>query len=352
MAIRVTPPVAATRRALLAGMVALPLAACASRMAGPSSSPAQYVGSVIQFDPALSRIIDPSVRPEVLATGYSWAEGPVWVPAGYLLFNDPGNNVTYRYVPGGEVEEFRRPSGLAGTVPPEIREAGANGMAIDPAGRLVFADSGTRAIAALDLDTMRRTELVETYQGKRFNSPNDLTITRGGRIYFTDPPYGFADADNSPLREVNQNGLYLHDTDGSLYLLDQHRRPNGVALSPDERTLYLALSDEQRPAVLAYTLGDNGRPVGPPRVFHDMQTQFDAGLPGLPDGLKVDKTGHVFATGPGGVHILSPTGQLLGMISTGTAVANCVIGRGDDGGAALYMTAHTMLARVPLRIEV
>ena len=339
------------RRALLAGMAAIPLAACASRIAGPDSPPAPHVGGVIQFDPALERIIDPSVRPEVLATGYGWAEGPVWVPAGYLLFNDPGNNVMYRYVPGGKVEEFLRPSGLAGTVPPEIREAGANGMAIDPAGRLVFADSGTRAIAAIDLDTMRRTDLVDRYEGRRFNSPNDLAIARGGRIYFTDPPYGFADAEDSPLREVQQNGLYLRDAGGRVHLLDQHRRPNGVALSPDERTLYLALSDEQRPVVLAYSLDDDGRPAGPPRVFHDMRTQFDAGLPGLPDGLKVEKKGNVFATGPGGVHVLSPDGQLLGIISTGTAIANCAIGRGEDGGAALYMTAHTMLARVPLRIE-
>ncbi len=345
-----TTPVSASRRALLAGMAALPLAACAARMAGPSASAAEYVGGVQQFDPALSQIIDPSVRPEVLATGYSWAEGPVWVPAGYLLFNDPGNNVMYRYVPGGEVEEFLRPSGLAGTVPPEIREAGANGMAIDPSGRLVFADSGTRAIAAIDLDTMQRTDLVERYDGKRFNSPNDLTIARDGRIYFTDPPYGFADAENSPLREVQQNGLYLRDRQGNVHLLDQHRRPNGVGLSPDERTLYLALSDEQRPVVLAYSLGDDGRPVGSARVLHDMQAQFDAGLPGLPDGLKVDAAGHVFATGPGGVHVLSPEGKLLGIISTGTVIANCAIGRDETGGAALYLTAHTMLARVPLRI--
>ena len=341
----------ASRRALLAGMAAMPLAACAARVMGPSSPSARHVGGVKQVDPALAEIIDPSVRPEVLATGYGWAEGPVWVPAGYLLFNDPGNNVMYRYTPGGQVEEFLRPSGLAGTVPPEIREAGANGMAIDPAGRLVFADSGTRAIAAIDLDTMRRTDLAGRYAGQRFNSPNDLTTARDGRIYFTDPPYGFANADNSPLREVEQNGLYLLDRTGDVHLLDQHRRPNGVALSPDERTLYLALSDEQRPVVLAYSLGGDGRPVGAPRVFHDMRAQLDAGLPGLPDGLKVDKAGHVFATGPGGVHVLSPEGQLLGIISTGTAIANCAIGRDENGGAALYLTAHTMLARVPLRIE-
>ena len=345
-----------TRRTLIAGMAAAPLAACAARMEGAPPPPREYVGGVEQFDPALAQIVDPSARPEVLATGYGWAEGPVWVPAGYLLFNDPGNNVMYRYVPGGEVEEFLRPSGLEGTVPPEIREAGANGMAIDStgdsSGRLVFADSGSRNISARDLSTMQRTVLVDRYDGKRFNSPNDLTMSRSGAIYFTDPPYGFADAEQSPLRELTSNGLYLRRPDGTLLLLDEHRRPNGVALSPDERTLYLALSDEQRPQVLAYPLGADGTPTGPARLFHDMTAWHEKGLPGLPDGLKTDKAGHVFATGPGGVHVLSPDGALLGLIGTGTAIANCAIGRGEDGGAALYLTAHTMLARIPLRIAV
>ena len=340
-----------SRRAMVAGLAAVPLAGCAARMAPAEAEAREYVGGVQQFDPALAQIVDPDARPEVLATGYGWAEGPVWVPAGYLLFNDPGNNVMYRYVPGGKVEEFLRPSGLETAIPPEIREAGANGMAIDPAGRLVFADSGTRNISARDLGTMQRTVLVERYEGKRFNSPNDLTIARGGAIYFTDPPYGFTDAEDSPLREVASNGLYLRQPDGTLSLLDEHRRPNGVALSPDEKTLYLALSDEQRPQVLAYARGTDGNPTGPARLFHDMTAWHEQGLPGLPDGLKVDQAGHVFATGPGGVHVLSPTGKLLGIIGTGTAIANCAIGRGEDGGAALYMTAHTMLARIPLLIE-
>lgn len=348
--------VTATRRTLLAGMAALPLAGCGAwsvLTAGPSPL-ATGVGGVEMLDPALAAIIDPSARAEVLATGYTWAEGPVWVEqaeraGGYLLFNDPGNNVMYRYRPGGTVEEFLRPSGLQTPVPPEIREAGANGMAIDPAGRLVIADSGTRAISTIDLATGARTVLVDRFEGRRFNSPNDLAIARNGAIYFTDPPYGFAAAEDSPLREVPHNGLYLRDPDGRVHLLDTHHRPNGVGLSPDERTLYLALSDETRPQVLAYALGANGRPTGAPRLFHDMRSHHAAGRKGLPDGMDVAEDGTVFATGPGGVHVLSPGGRLLGIIGTGTAIANCAVGRAEDGGRCLYLTAHTTLARVPLR---
>jgi len=350
------------RRAVLAGLAALPVAACAAQgtelgamavepgamaaESGTAPTSREQVGGVEMIDPALAAIIDPQARPEVLGSGYGWAEGPVWVPAGYLLFNDPPSNVMYRYVPGGAVEAFLRPSGLAGPVPPGIREAGANGMAMDGQRRVVLADSGTRAIALLDLATMRKTVLVDNLQGRRFNSPNDVAVAQSGAIYFTDPPYGLADAEASPLREVQHNGLYMQAADGTLHLLDRHHRPNGVALSPDERTLYLALSDEERPEVLAYQLGADGMPVGAPRLFHDMRAQLAAGRPGLPDGMDVDAAGNVFATGPGGVHVLAPDGRLLGIIGTGKAVANVAIG---EGGRALYLTSHTMLARVPLK---
>ncbi len=346
MAVRLRP----TRRTLLltglAGLAALPLGACAAPLANSSAPSGELVGEVEMLDPALAAIVDPAARAEVLGTGYGWAEGPVWVPVGYLLFNDPPNNVMYRYGPGGEVEQFLQPSGLAGEVPEGIREAGANGMALGrEAGSVILADSGTRAVSRLDLATKRKEVLVDRFEGQRFNSPNDLVVARSGAIYFTDPPYGLAEAEQSPLREVEHNGLYLRAANGTLHLLDRHRRPNGVTLSPDERTLYLALSDDQRPEVLAYALDASGVPVGAPRLFHDMREQQAAGRPGLPDGIKTDARGNVFATGPGGVHVLSPAGTLLGIITTGSAVANVAVG---EDGRALYLTSHRMLARVPL----
>lgn len=335
------------RRFVLGGLAAVPLAGC---MRGATAAPAYpRVGGIERLDPRLDAIVDADAPVEQLSTGYGWAEGPVWVPGGgYLLFTDPGRNIAYRWTPGVGAAPFLDPSGLAGAVPAGVREAGANGMRLDAQGRLILADSGTRVIARVDLASRRRTVLASAYQGKRFNSPNDVTLARGGAIYFTDPPYGLSEGDESPLRETPVNGVYRLAPDGRVDLLDgSHKRPNGIALSPDERTLYVSLSDEARPEVMAYTLDAAGMPTGS-RTFRDMRPQFAAGRPGLPDGMKVARTGHVFATGPGGVHVCTPEGELLGIIGTGKAVANCAFGGAD--GRTLFLTSHDMLAQVRLKI--
>ncbi len=335
-----------SRRQILAAAAALPLVAAAP---APAPAPApRRVGGIERLDPGLDAIIDPAAPVEVLGEGYRWAEGPVWVRRkGWLLFNDVPGNTMWRWRPGKGVDLFMRPSGLAGPVPDAFNEAGANGLAIDPAGRLVMADSGNRAVARVDLDTKRKTILVDRYQGKRFNSPNTVVVARNGAIYFTDPPYGLKDPDHAPLRELDFQGLYRRDPDGKVTLLDgTHYRPNGIALSPDERTLYLALSDEARPELLAYPLDAKGN-VGRARLFHDTRAQHAAGRPGLPDGVVTDQAGRVFATGPGGVHVLAPDGRLLGIIATGQTIANCCFGGAD--GSTLFMTSHDMLACVKTR---
>ncbi|MXP24724.1 SMP-30/gluconolactonase/LRE family protein [Altererythrobacter indicus] len=336
----------------MGGMATLPSGLARAAVKSGGGTTLERVGGITRFDPELEKILDVNAPVEVLATGYSWAEGPAWVPTGgsdgkgYLLFNDPPNNIMYIYTPQSGVETFLSPSGLVGPVPKTIREAGANGMALDLQGGLVVADSGTRAIARIDLTTKRKTILASTFEGRRFNSPNDVAVSRDGIIYFTDPPYGLVEAEASPLRELDFNGLYRLSPDGEVKLLGQYHRPNGVGLSPDERTLYLSLSDEKRPEVLAYSLDAQGMPTGPARLFNDMRVQFAEGKPGLPDGMEVDPRGYVFATGPGGVHICAPDGRLLGMIATDKAVANCAIG---DRGKTLYLTSASMLARVSLR---
>lgn len=331
-----------TRRAVIGGIAGLALTSPLRAQTLPSG--------ITRLDPALDAIVDTAAPVEQLATGYRWAEGPVWVErGGYLLFSDVPSNIAWRWTAAEGARPFLDPSGFAGPMPAGIREGGSNGLAIDAKGRLVMADSGTRAIAAVDLATKRKTLLAERFEGKRFNSPNDLAIARSGAIYFTDPPYGLAEGDTSPLRELAFNGLYRLAPDGSLAVLDRsHHRPNGVALSPDERTLYLALSDEKRPEVLAYSLDDRGLPTGM-RLFHDMRAQLAAGAPGLPDGIKVDRAGNVYATGPGGVHVCAPDGRPLGIIATGKAIANCAFG---EGGRSLFLTSHDMLARVRLKTRV
>lgn len=330
----------ATRRAILAGIAAAPFM--------PGLANATTVGGITRFDDALDAVIDVNAPVEVLGTGYTWAEGPVWVKqGGYLLFNDPPNNVTWKWKKGAAISEFARPSGLAGPIPEGVREAGANGMAIDAQGNLIIADSGTRAIARVDLKTRKKTILAGTYEGKRFSSCNDVALHGNGTIYFTDPPYGFSEGDKSPLKEIEFNGLYRLDPKGQVNLIDKDlSRPNGVAVSSDQQTLYVAMSDAARPQLLAYPLDIEGGVSDYPKVFCDFSAELARKLPGLPDGLKTSRSGHVFATGPGGVYVLSKEGKKLGLIATGKAIANCCFG---EDGKTLFLTSHDMLARVRLK---
>ena len=332
-----------SRRAVLAGMAVLPFVPTLAR-AGAK------VGGITRFDPALDALIDVDAPIEVIATGYKWSEGPVWVrKGGYLLFNDVPSNVCYKWKPGKAAEVFLKPSGLAGPIPAGVREAGANGLAIDAKGRLIMADSGTRCVAAVDLKTKKKTILADRYDGKRFSSCNDVAIHPNGTIYFTDPPYGFTDGDLSPLKEIPFNGVYRLDPQGQVNLVaNDLSRPNGVGVSPDRQTLYVAMSDDKRPHILAYPLDIDGAASGEPKVFHDFSAELAQKLPGLPDGLKVAKTGHLFASGPGGIYVLSSEGKKLGLIATGKAIANCAFG---EDGKTLFLTSSDMVARVKLKVS-
>lgn len=329
------------RRTLLAAAAALPFAPALAQTAP------QRVGSIRRLDPALDALIDVDSPIEMLASGYQWAEGPVWVKAGdFLLFNDVPQNTMWRWCTKYGAQLFLKPSGLAGPVPEGIREAGANGLTLDAQGQLIIADSGSRTVARLTLPGKQRSVLADRFEGKRFNSPNDVTVHKSGAIYFTDPPYGLKDGDTSPLKELAINGVYRLAPDGKVALIDGSlKRPNGIDLSPDGSTLYVAMSDEARPHVLAYTLDANGM-AGTPRLFRDMSADLAAGLPGLPDGMTVHRDGPVFASGPGGIHVLSPEGKPLGLISTGKATANCAFG---EDGRSLFLTSSDMLCRVRIK---
>ncbi|MFD0946757.1 SMP-30/gluconolactonase/LRE family protein [Sphingomonas canadensis] len=333
-----------SRRAVIAAMAAAPFAPGLARAAGGAAA----VGSITRLNPGFDAVADVASPVLVLGSGYRWAEGPVWVKKGrYLLFNDVPANTCYQWRKGKGVTKFLEPSGLAGPVPPEIREAGANGMAIDAQGMVVMADSGTRAIARMDPKSKKKTILADRFEGARFNSCNDVAIHRNGTIYFTDPPYGLRDGDESTLKETGFNGVYRIDREGRVNLIDRDlKRPNGVAVSPDQQTLYVAMSDEARPQILAYPLDIEGGVSGYPRVFADFSEELAKKMPGLPDGLKVDTAGRVYATGPGGVHVLSPEGKRLGLIATGKAIANCAFG---EDGRTLFLTSSDMLAAVRLK---
>jgi gluconolactonase len=240
-----------------------------------------------------------------------------------------------------KAEVFLKPSGLT-TATAGFREPGSNGLSVDRQGRLLLCQHGNRQIARLEKDGSYAT-VAGRYEGKRFNSPNDLAVRKNGDVYFTDPPYGLEKIVDSPLREVPFAGVYRVSGDGKVTLLEKTLTfPNGIAFSPDEKILYIAVSDAKATRVVAYEVQPDGM-LAKQRVFFDAQPRNEQKLPGLCDGLKVDRDGNVWATGPGGVMVLSPAGKLLGVIKTGEPTGNCCWG---DDGSTLYITANYFLVRV------
>jgi gluconolactonase len=313
-------------------------------MAGASASKVVYpgMGKIERFDPALEDILPTYAILEKLAQGFEWSEGPVWVPSQQiLLFSDVPENKVYRWHELAGLQVAVSPSGYTG---PTNRggEPGSNGLALDDQGRLVLCQHGDRRVARLDPDGRMRT-LVGHYKFLRFNSPNDLVYASDGDLYFTDPPYGLEGGNNDPKKELMFNGVFRLDPDGEVTLLtDELTFPNGVALSPNERKLYVAVSDPENPVIMVYDRDLDGL-LSEGRVFFNAKPLAEEGRKGLPDGLKTDVHGNVFATGPGGVLVISPVGQLLGIINTGEATANCAWG---SDGTVLYITADMFLCRV------
>jgi gluconolactonase len=300
-----------------------------------------WMGSIERLDPALDQLLPPHAVIEKLAGGFEWSEGPVWVKrGGYLLFSDVPNNVVFKWEPGIGTSEYLFPSGYTGEAK-RGGEPGSNGLTLDRKGRLVLAQHGDRQIG-------RQTKegniipLARFYQYRRFNSPNDLVYHSNGDLYFTDPPYGLEKNNADPAKELNFNGVYRLTPKGEVHLLITDLSfPNGIALAPDERTLYVAISDPKRPVIMAYSLREGKASHG--GVFFDCAPLMP-GRKGLPDGLKVDIHGNLWATGPGGVLVISPQGKHLGTINTGEATANCAFG--GKNGSTLYITADMYLCRV------
>jgi gluconolactonase len=334
----------ATRSApvLVASFAALLVLAPPSHAAEKANYPS--FGKIERKDPRFDKLVPKDARIEQLAEGFKWSEGPVWIKdGGYLLFSDIPRNSVMKWKDGEGVTLFMKPSGYTGVVD-YGREPGSNGLTIDPQGRVVFCEHGDRRVSRLEKDGGKKT-LVDNYQGKRLNSPNDLAFKSNGDLYFTDPPYGLPGNFDDPRRELDFCGVYRLSRDGQLTLLTKDMtRPNGIAFSPDERTLYVAQSDPEAAKWMAFEVKFDGL-LGKGRVFFDATAWAKEGKKGLPDGMKVDRAGNLFATGPGGVHVFASDGTHLGTFDTGEATANCAFG---DDGSTLYMTADMKLARVKL----
>ncbi len=284
--------------------------------AGAQESASRTLGTIERNDPRLDKLIPPGAKVERLAEGFDWSEGPVWDRKGrFLLFSDVPMNTVYRWKEGmPKPEVFLKPSGYTGSTP-RGGEPGSNGLILDPQGRLVLCQHGDRRVARLEADGSFKT-LVDNYQGKKLNSPNDGVYHSDGSLFFTDPPYGLLGKNDDPKKELPFNGVYRLSPRGELTLLTKEMTyPNCIGLSPDEKTLYVANSDPERAVWMAYPLKEDGT-IGTGRVFFDA-TRGVKTLKGLPDGLKVDRDGNLFATGPGGVLIFAPDGTHLGTLNTG-----------------------------------
>ncbi len=315
-------------------------------------SPARVLGIIERKDPALDKLIPQGAALEVIADGFQWAEGPIWVKgeagAGHLLCSDTIQNVIFRWEQGKGISVFRRPSGFAGDHS-DLKEPGSNGLTLDSESRLVYCDHGNRRVARLEKDGKTVTALADHFESKRFNSPNDLAYKSNGDLYFTDPPYGLAKKVRKagepefPGMEADYSGVYRLSKDGKLTLLTKEMsKPNGIAFSPDEKTLYVSNSDPDKAVWMAFDVKEDGS-LGKGRVFYDATDLVKAMKQGLPDGLKVNKDGDLFAAGPGGILVLTSDAKLLGVLATGVPTSNCNWG---DDGSTLFVTADKQLCRI------
>ena len=304
----------------------------------------KFIGSVERLSPEIDNLIEKSAKIEILADGFEWSEGPVWSSQlNSVLFSDVPENVIYSWNEDKGLGTFTRPIGYSGKVP-NLKKAGTNGLTIDADGNLIICMHGDRKITRLEkLNINRKVTLVNSFDGNLLNSPNDLVYDSEGNLYFTDPPYGLLEGDNDKLKEIEFNGVYKVSPNGDIEVLVKNlTRPNGISISNDEKTLYVANSDKNNPVIMQYDLSEEG--AKNPSIFFDGRELTKKDI-GLFDGLKVHPTGNVFATGPGGVLVIKENGDHIGTIRTEVRTANCAF---DENFQYLYMTSDMFLTRIKL----
>ena len=312
---------------------------------GCSTKDSNTYGTIEQLDPALIEIISPEAKVELLAHGYDWSEGPLWVESQkMLLFTDVPKNIIYKWTEQKGAEVYLTPSGHTGPGP-QSKEPGANGLALDDEDNLLICQHGDRRVAMMNSSCDKPLPdfktVADAYNGKKFNSPNDLVFYNDD-IYFTDPPYGLL-ADS--VKELPYQGVYKVTSDGKIILLiDSLTRPNGIAFSPDHKKMYIANSDPEKVKWYEYEMSDSGTVVSG-KIFYDAGIESKTEK-GMPDGLKVDTKGNIFVSGPGGIWIFNPEGKVLGKIRLPNPTANCALTPDDK---TLFITSDMNLLRVKLK---
>lgn len=328
--------------------ISFPLFLLVITIAACSQKPEAGTGEVEFIDNELSSLINKDAKVEIIAEGFEWSEGPLWVEKHQmLLFSDVPKNIIYKWTEAKGKEVYLDHSGYTGG---ETRggEMGSNGLALSPEGKLLLSQHGDRRIAMMDapLDAPKPNYIVlaSDYGGKKFNSPNDLVARRNGDVFFTDPPYGLENGMNDAKKETPFQGVYRVNKFGKVKLLvDSITRPNGIALTPDEKTLIIANSDGPKKIWYAYDLAANDSLTNP-RIIFDATKEKG---PGAPDGFKIDKAGNIYATGPGGVWIFNKAGKQIGKIKiNGVPTSNCALTPDEK---TLFITADMFVLRVKMR---
>jgi len=293
-------------------------------------------------------ILSPDAEIKRMATGFSWTEGPLWVEDGqYLLFSDIPNNKVYKMNVEGDTSTYLYPSGFTGDGF-YSNEPGSNALLLNPKGELVLMQHGDRRIAKMEAPVTdpkpQFKTLLDGYQGQRLNSPNDGVFDHEGNLYFTDPPYGLPP--EFAGKELGFQGIYCLMNSGELLLLDTLSRPNGIVLSPDKKKLYVAVSDEKHAVWYQYEVVQSGE-VSNKKLFYDATDSVKpGGENGLPDGMEIHKQGYLFATGPDGLWIFNPEGEVLAKIHAGQLVSNCTF---TSDYKHLYLTADNDILRLSLK---
>lgn len=294
------------------------------------------------FDDHFYNLIHPETKASILAQGFQWSEGPSWdLKKQILYFTDVPKNEAYSWSPSDGLKVFLNPSGAANVQ--GFREPGANGLFFDYQSRLLLCNHGRRSIELVQENGSVRETLADGFDGYKFNSPNDIVATRDGHIFFTDPPYGLEGLNQSELKEMPHNGVYHLNSDGMISLIDKNMTfPNGIAVSPNQTKLYVSQSDPDNPIIMCFEL-DASYKVVKKYVFFDFSSYLVDGAHGLPDGMTLDASGNLFATGPGGIFVIDPKGRILGRMGLDRASSNCTFG---DDGKTLFVTNQDRLLRI------
>jgi gluconolactonase len=306
-------------------------------------TPSEVNVDVIRNDAAINKIVGPNPKVFKLAEGFKFTEGPVWVGDG-LLFSDPNANTIYKYSKDGKLAVFKTPSGYSGSDIGEYRQPGSNGITLDPQGNIVFDQHGNRRVVRLEKDGSESV-VADKFEGKRFNSPNDLVYRSDGTLFFTDPNFGLPKFGDDPRKELPHTGVYSIYKGKVQLVTKEFTGPNGIALSPDEKYLYIGNWDDNKKVVYRYELQPDGTVKNGKLFFDFTSIKGEDAI----DGVKVDVEGNVYVSAPGGLQIVSPEGKHLGTIVTPQHVHN--MAWGDDDGKTLYLCARTGLYRIRLNIE-